>query len=339
MMRLFPQPLAVTVAGLVSFWASGCGDPLASGDYAPPYVTLAGNVTGQPPSSATKMVVLWRNDFRDSLSFAGQLGVYHADLGTFTLGLNALPPAPAVNGTSAVILGGSDLDPKMRFAFATLLVFEDGNGNGQLDLVDSAAERSPDRVLGVSSGADLFLLLQGRPAAAAEWLDLFPTTSGFSLVQPAAQLDPTFGQCGFYDSRGRHETVPCQPLPDPAHPAQLLPLTQPITIDLPSDEAAQNALQGYACRNFWGAQEYADLRLLPLSQICNDPTICSYCTGEDCPLDVPPAGATVSCNADGTEYVYKTCTPDPTRCNTTFCHYGHGERLATDPPPVGWPCA
>jgi hypothetical protein len=339
MMRLFPQPLAVTVAGLLM--AAGCSDPLASGDYAPVYLTLDGRVTGldqMHPQGPVRIVLLWQSDNSGAPNYTGQLGAVHTELGTFTLGLNALPPAPVVYHPTAQLVASTTLDPSMRWAASTIVVFDDVNDNGQLDLVGSAAATSPDRVLGASTNVDLFLLLQGRPADPAQFLDLFPTTTGFSLAQAGTLLDPTFFDCGFYDSRGRHESVLCAPTADPAHPAVTLPLTTQIAIDLPTDPDAQDVLQGFACSSFWGARDYPDITFATVANECDDPTQCAFCTGESCPLDVPPAGVPVSCNSDGTAFVYKVCTPDPTRCNTRFCHYGHGERLATDPPLAGWPC-
>ncbi|HWE28977.1 MAG TPA: hypothetical protein VHB97_13300, partial [Polyangia bacterium] len=149
MKQIFPQPLAVTVASL---FLAGCGDSLATGDYAPPYVTLQGNVaySSASPMVPVSIAVLWQADRDDSPSFAGQLGVLDKDLTSFTLGLNTLPPAQAIHSVTSLdgVVSSSALDPSTRYALGTILAFADTNGNGRLDLVPSVNEISPDRVLG-----------------------------------------------------------------------------------------------------------------------------------------------------------------------------------------------
>ncbi len=339
MKQLFPQPLAVTVAGL---FVAGCGDPLATGDYAPPYVTLDGNVaysTPNPTTTPVSIVVLWQNDRDGASSYAGQLGVLDKDLTTFTLGLNALPPAPAIHSVAPLngAVPASGLDPSTRYALGTILAFADNNGNGQLDLVPSTNENSPDRVLGAITNVDLFFLAAGHPADPSLYLDLFPSTTGFSLVQRPTLKAPSFFDCGHFDSVG-HFTDLCFPTAT-VTPAAELPLSTAVTMTLSSDAVTQQELQNYACASFWGLYDYPDTVLATVDNTC-DGGGCQFCRGYDCPLDVPPPGVPFTCNSDGTAYVYELCTPDPMRCGTRFCHYGHGEKLlTTGASPVGWPCA
>ena len=127
--------------------------------------------------------------------------------------------------------------------------------------------------------------------------------------------------------------------PSTVNPAVALPLTSPVTINLSGDAVTQQELQSYTCSSFWGLYDYPDTTFATIENTC-DGGACEFCRGIDCPLDVPPPGVPVTCNSDGTAYVYVSCTPDPTRCGTRFCHYGHGEKLlTTGASPVGWPCA
>lgn len=336
MNQLFAQPLAVTVAGL---FAAGCGDSLATGDYAPPYVTLNGTVaysTGTT-TAPVSVAILWQNDRDGDPSFAGQLGVLDKNLTSFKLGLDTLPPEPAIHPLNTATAEAADIDPSLRYAVGTILAFADNNGNGQLDLVPSLNENSPDRVLGAITNVDLFFLAQGRPADPTRALDLFPTTTGFSLVQRPIVSDPTFFECGWFTEDGHHFQEPCGPQTRMA--AQPLALDAPIAMTLPSDARTQQALQGFTCSTFWGLFDYPDTVNATISTTC-DGGACAFCKGINCPLDVPPPNAELHCNSDGTAYVYKLCTPLATQCGTRICHYGHGEKLlTTGTSPVGWPCA
>jgi hypothetical protein len=107
-------------------------------------------------------------------------------------------------------------------------------------------------------------------------------------------------------------------------------------VDLTLHDDTDKRLARYACASFWGAGEHPDYSVVPLDEIIDSPTA-KYCRGYLCLPDVPPPGQMVCCNEDNTAYFYKTCWDDKTMCGTTFCHYGHGARQATDPIPDYWP--
>jgi hypothetical protein len=212
------------------------------------------------------------------------------------------------------------LDPAMRFAVATLVVYHDDNHNGQLDLVGPNDGPSADRILGAASDYDLFFLAQGRPAA-SQWLGIFPTATGFSLVHEPALRDPLPYDC---------DDVTADSVA--ARLCHMFDVGAPTAIDVHTSLdvtlSGEAPLQRFACNTFWGDHHYPDWEA--------DASL--GCFG-NCPLDLPPAGAAVQCSGDGNAYVYQTCHDDAALCGTTICHFGHGARVAGSPPPIGWPCS
>lgn len=329
MNRPVPQPFGVPVLCLVV--ASGCGDPLATGSYRPPYLTLSGRITAADVSTPpdVRIALLWQADHTGVQSYAEQLVSVRAEFPVrFELGLTALPPAEVVHAVPSST-SFPDVDPALQWAVGTLVVYADGNGNGRLDVVPTSDATSPDTVLGAAEDLDVFYLVAGQPAP-AEWVGLLPVAPGFSLVREPPPRDPRPGECGRFTVDG-HLTELCSQMTDTL-PVPVDP-RDPIELTLVDDPA----LQRYACGTFWGPHDYADWALARPDEICDGPE-CRFCRGYQCPLDVPPAGVPVTCNTDGTAYVYKTCSSDASWCGTRFCHFGHGERMAGDPAPAGWPC-
>jgi hypothetical protein len=314
---------------------AGCGDPLASGAFRPPYVTVSGRMTSDTPSAGNLYVaLLWENDHGDGVNYVAQQVAVRSDVDqlAFRLDVSELPPAAAIHA-----LPPGDpffgIDPELRWAVGTLIVYADDNGNGQLDFVDAAGELSPDRVLAAADGygdnADLriFYLADGRPADPL-WTGDFPVAPGFSLARSPRACDPAPGDCGGFAGE-QHWADACAAIPP--HGESLEPGS---FVQLKLVEAAD--LQRYACRSFWGPLDYADWSLLTRAQIGDGPQF-AYCVGTHCPLDTPPDGQADACSTDGTAYVYKRCRDDADRCGTRFCHFGHGERRVEDPIPAGWP--
>jgi hypothetical protein len=162
-------------------------------------------------------------------------------------------------------------------------------------------------------------------------IGIFPTTPGFSLVREAPRRMPDPGECGRFTAQG-HVTDLCSAMEIGLPTA--LDATSPIALSL----TGEASLAGFACSTFWGALEYPDWWLANAGDIC-DGGACKFCRGYQCPPDLPPARVDYfRCSADNTSYVYKTCVSDAALCDTRFCHFGHGERAAADPPPANWPC-
>ena len=308
-------------------------DPLATSNFRPPFVTIKGTISQSPTmpvvaaGSTIRVALLWQNDQSPGSNYSEQLvdvtAIFPAQ---FSVDLASRPKTEVIDSVPANAVGALPIDPNMRWATATLVVYAD-DGDGLLNIVPSGT--SNDRVLAATSDLDLFLLAAGKPAP-ADLIGIFPVTTGFSLVRNPPPRDPLPGECGHFDSIG-HYTDLC-PNVD-AVPTPVDPATLDEQLQLVDDEH----LQHYTCASFWGANEYPDWDNASATDIC-DGGACRFCRGYQCPLDLPGAGDVPTCSSDKLSYVYKHCVDDPTLCGTRFCHFGHGERLAADPPPAGWPC-
>jgi hypothetical protein len=308
-------------------------DPLATSNFRPPFVTINGTISQSPTmpapiadGSIIRVALLWQNDQLPNSNYSEQLVDVTAHFpARFSVDLATRPLPQVIDSVPPDVAPQLQLDPSMRWATATLVVYAD-DGDGKLTIVPSGT--SNDRVLAATSDLDLFLLAAGKPAP-ADLIGLFPVSSGFSLVRNPPPRDPLPGECGHFDSVG-HFTDLCPNV-------DVLPTAvDPATLDEPLELVDSAHLQGYTCASFWGAAEFPDWDR-PNASIC-DGGACPFCRGYQCPLDLPGAGDAVTCSSDNTSYVFKHCVDDPTLCGTRFCHFGHGERLAADPPPAGWPC-
>jgi hypothetical protein len=135
--------------------AVGCGSA-AGRDYSPPFVTLFGVITSsgvQTPSEVRVALVWKKRDPEGNLLRAAQELVVKAEFPVrFRLDVNSLPPAEVMNWRTV----NGQRDPSFRYATGTLIVYEDVNGNGVLDLLSSDAESSVDRVLGIPERLSVF---------------------------------------------------------------------------------------------------------------------------------------------------------------------------------------
>ena len=309
--------------------ATAACDRLATGSFKPPFVTIAGVIDGSTATAMPKDVhiaILWENDATPGSNYAVQpIDVLAQFPAAFRVPIVDRPDATVVNTLPAARAIDLGLDPAMSWAVGTLIVFADGNHDGLLNMTDAGLPPSPDRVL--AADLDIFYLGSGRPAP-SDFVDIFPITTGFSLVREAPQLDPQPGDCGHFDAQGHFQDL-CQPTIG-SIPVDVDNYTEHMTL------ADDSRLDGFTCTSYWGPLEYPDFYLDP-TNVC-DGGACKFCRGYQCPLDLPPAGAPVTCSTDGLSYVYKTCVDDAELCGTRFCHFGHGERQAADPPPAGWPC-
>jgi hypothetical protein len=187
------------------------------------------------------------------------------------------------------------LDPSLQFAIGTLVVYEDTNGNGQLDLV-SLNQPAVDRILGTLPD-EIFFYIEGTPPPPALFNGL-ALARGFNLVAlPEWTPDP------------QHSCAPVC-LEKKSRDWSLLSLRDPLSIEL----TGSPALASFLCQQ--------------------DP---SQGGGGSAMQSLPPAGAQVTCSADGTAYEYRVCQVPATPCATQSCIYGWGTR---DPNsiPAGWPC-
>jgi len=134
---------------------AGCG-AAAGRDYGPPFATLFGVITSsevQTPSEVRVALVWKKRDPEGNLLRAAQELAVKAEFPVrFRLDVNTLPPAEVMNWRMV----NGQLDPSFRYATGTLIVYEDLNGNGALDLLSSDAQTSVDRVLGTPERLSVF---------------------------------------------------------------------------------------------------------------------------------------------------------------------------------------
>jgi hypothetical protein len=316
---------------------AACADPVARGDFEPPYLTITGTLTTSVATTDDVHVALiWFNTAPavGVVQVAEDVRVDATFPAGFTIPITALPPPAALGnfaGLDPAPWIAAGVDPTLTWAIGVIAVYEDNNGNGRLD-IEPPSQASPDRVIGWARGVGLFYLAQGRPAPASD-VDILPTAPAFSLAY-AERLDPAPGDCSG-DDIGGHWDAPCAPL---RTNERLLGASEPITIAITDDDNVAH----YTCSSFWGAGEFPDWYSSvrdtepSIAALCSGPG-CD-CDGYQCPLDLPPVGVPVTCNDDGTAYVYKDCADDADLCGTRFCHFGHGERDAGSPVPKKWPC-
>lgn len=259
---------------------------------------------------------------------------------SFTLDVTVLPPESAFTHPSMHTIQTFNLDPNTRWASGFLVVYEDGNGNQSLDIVSSADQTSPDRILAVPFDYNIEYL-EGTPFPNTGLGKYFPHSVGFQLVRLAPNQDQRPEDCE--DPVGTHYYTACDPVP--VGPQEDLAASTEIPIEL----TGSPELQHYACDRYFGAGEWADWFVYETknnirdgSELCDRPD-CPFCDNllDDsmrCPIDLPPSGAPVTCSQDRRAYVYKTCQMDASLCGTTVCHFGHWGLASTDPIPAGWPC-
>jgi hypothetical protein len=142
---------------------TGCGTGAANPDYNPPYAVLHGAITGSAVATPAevRVALVWARqniDGAGELAVAQELGVRANFPVQFQLEVSQLPPEAAMNAAPEDEFPGADF----RFAFGSIVVYEDRNGNGALDLIPLDATTTVDRVLGVPSH-DFVFYLEGTP--------------------------------------------------------------------------------------------------------------------------------------------------------------------------------
>jgi len=142
---------------------TGCGTGAANPEYNPPYAVLHGAITGTtvPTPAEVRVALVWARQNPDGigeLAVAQELGV-RADFPVqFQLEVSQLPPEAAMNPAPEEDFPDADF----RYALGSIVVYEDLNGNGTLDLISLDATTTIDRVLGVPTH-DFVFYLEGTP--------------------------------------------------------------------------------------------------------------------------------------------------------------------------------
>jgi len=248
-------------------------------------------------------------------------------LGGVDIDILEQPPPPAIKAADM-----------MRYAQAELVLFEDRNRNGKLDVVvASGTNPLHDRVVGRANGFRAWWLADGSPAP-ADQRGYKPITQGFSFTYGPIKAEPDPWLCSPDAELGGKLSCP-RTLREPAYDVST---QNSVTITV-SDDAK---LQSYACRGFWGTSpekvdewpdttpgwNSPDVR----NKICDPKTCDNHGQGElDLPL--PNRPVEVVCDPNNTVYGWKDCEPDPNLCGTVFCHIGYGKRDPDQPLPKRWP--
>jgi hypothetical protein len=135
---------------------AGCGGA-AGRDYAPPFVSLKGVVTSSEiaPASPVRVALIWKHKDPDGnlVRSAQELAVASQFPVRFRLDITSLPPLDALNQRK---LADGQYDPNWRYATGTLVIYEDADGNGVLDLLSTDAATTADRVLGAPEHLSVF---------------------------------------------------------------------------------------------------------------------------------------------------------------------------------------
>jgi hypothetical protein len=252
-------------------------------------------------------------------SVAQELEVHATFPVNFTLDITTLPPKAIM---------GHNVDPSKPaaaggvtgYALGTLVVYEDTNGNGKLDLLPEDAQTSADRVLGVPEGLEITYLEGGgipkNPNAPSTDEDSVALAAGYNLVFEPKYADPEPG-CGTGLGSLRGGT-PCTRA-----------LTTGWTV-VPSDNTLSIALTATPelARAICGATG---------GDSAVDDSACSPCLGDACASCPLSPTARVTCNADKTAFIAWTCS-SPTVCADKTCQYVSGRRDAAAAVPASWPC-
>jgi hypothetical protein len=300
---------------LLPFCFAACGTA-AGPDYTKTLVTLNGTITSSAaaPSAPVRVALVWElanpQPGTGSLKSAQELGVRTQFPVDFQLDVNTLPPEEAMTSIDATKASAAGIDPNLRYAYGTLLVYADTNGDGKLDLLPLDAQSSTDEVLGVAQ--DLVVAyLEGTPPPASDFMGI-QLSAGFNLLQQPAE-----------GSTGPTTCVGCA-APDAgstdAPQFTLLPLSTQIPIAL----TAAPELARYLC-------EQDDL-------FASGGSAAAPSSGPGGAFVPPPAGAQITCSADGLSFAYQVCPQGSSLCSSTPCTTGESSVAAGSTLPAGWPC-
>lgn len=212
--------------------AVGCGNGAGS-DYNTSYATLHGTITASSvdTTSDVRVALVWEHinaqPGATSLKSTQELGLRAKFPTNFLMDINKLPPAESLTKMDPTLAARSGIDPNLRVAAGTLVVYEDTNRNGKLDLLPVDTKSTIDRVLGVPQGLTV-LYVEGTPPPAGSrgYFSGVTLQRGFNLLQES----------------GWQQTKPIDPTA--ATPWTVLPLSTAISISL----TAAPQLSHYVCQ-------------------------------------------------------------------------------------------
>jgi hypothetical protein len=210
---------------------AACGSG-AGPDYSRSYATLHGSIVASSvqTTSQVRVALVWEHvNTRPgvtALKSTQELGLHAQFPANFQMDINALPPKEALSQMDPAKAVQAGIDPNLRMAAGTLVVYEDTNDNGKLDLLTVDSESTIDRVLGVPTGLTL-LYVEGTPPP----VNMQGYFAGLTLQRGFNLLQEPGWQAG----------APAGPLSSAAW--QLVPLSTEIAISL----TASPQLSRYVC--------------------------------------------------------------------------------------------
>ncbi|HEX9295286.1 MAG TPA: hypothetical protein VF881_05610 [Polyangiaceae bacterium] len=189
MKPVLPLGLLMSV-GLVT----GCGSPFASDpDVYPPLTTVNGELRKDDnfaaPTANTRVAVLWASADRGQYEQAVDLPVQPVFPSNFKIDLVEPPPLDMFDQVND--------SPGFKIAHGALVVYEDVNQNGKLDLVDGTSPTFVDRILG-ANGNLVLVYVDGTLPITERLRDTdghLPPTLGYNLVSVSCSVTITGMPC------------------------------------------------------------------------------------------------------------------------------------------------
>jgi hypothetical protein len=180
---------SIRKAALLLPLLGACGKG-AGADDQQPYATLRGAVSSSnvQTTSEVRVALVWEHvgpqKGATALKSAQELGLHAQFPASFQMDVTQLPPTEALSQIDPAVATQTGLDPKLRIGAGTLVVYEDTNGNGKLDLVSLTSTSTIDRVLGVPQGLTVVYVEGTPPPPASKGFFLNVTLQrGFNLLQ------------------------------------------------------------------------------------------------------------------------------------------------------------
>ncbi|HET6282818.1 MAG TPA: hypothetical protein VFH73_17775 [Polyangia bacterium] len=284
---------------MLSLLAGGCGNGAGS-DYNTSYATLHGTITASSvdTTSDVRVALVWEHinaqPGATSLKSTQELGLRATFPTNFLMDINKLPPAESLTRMDPTLAAQSGIDPNLRVAAGTLVVYEDTNRNGKLDLLPVDTKSTIDRVLGVPQGLTV-LYVEGTPPPAGSrgYFSGVTLQRGFNLLQES----------------GWQQTKPIDPTA--ATPWTVLPLSTAISISL----TAAPQLSHYVCQKDPGLINQC-LVTPPSDPSIPTPTLPPNCgtapAAGSTPAPAPGTGGGAPAPGDLTPPCCKTTGDDPT---------------------------
>lgn len=293
--------------------AVACGQLEGDPDHKPVVATIHGqlaNPEGYAAGPNMRVAIVWGGE-SGRVRVSQDVAVEPVFPSQFRIDVRDLPPTEALRVPDEKWRTATSSDA-FKMAVGTLVAYEDLNGDGQLDLLDSNATQAIDRVVGVNE--DMYVVYtEGAATGKVAQLGL---PRGFSLLR----LDAC--PVGSSTSSGSSGQPECDPTPHVQAIDTLF--TLPLT--------GSPQLSSFMCMSEGGTSVSGSG-----SAAANTADGSGSGTGAAPAPQIYPApnDPNLHCRADGSSYTYETCQT-PQLCGDTVCLAHIEERPAA--PPANWPC-